>query len=56
MCLQNKSSIIKLSEHRLNSYVNGYHEYKNIWKPDSADVLKTEREPRNPVHRYQKRI
>ena len=52
ICLQNELPIIKLSEYKLDSYVKGYHVYKDIWKPNIGDVLKTEREPRNPVDKY----
>ena len=47
-----RTSIIKLSEYKLDSYVKGYHVYKDIWKRNIGDVLKTEREPRNPVDKY----
>ena len=33
ICLENELPIIKLSEYRLESYVKGYHEYKDIWNP-----------------------
>ena len=52
ICLQNELPIIKLCEYKLDSYVKGYHVYKDIWKPNIGDVLKTEREPRNPVDKY----
>ena len=38
ICLQNELPIIKLSEYNLDSYVKGYHVYKDIWKPNIGDV------------------
>ena len=42
ICLQ--SELKKFSKHRLNSYVEDYHEYKNIWKSNTGDVLKVKSE------------
>ena len=41
--------LINLSEDRLNSYVKGYHEYKDIWKPNNGDEVRAEREPSKSV-------
>ena len=29
----------------IDSFVKGYHEYKNIWIPKIGETLSTEREP-----------
>ena len=41
--------LINLFEDRLNSYVKGYHEYKDMWKPNTGDEVRAEREPSKPV-------
>ena len=35
-----------------DSFVNGYHEYKNIWTPKIGEILSTEREPGTLVDKY----
>ena len=35
-----------------DSFVNGYHEYKNIWTPKIGEILSTEREPGSLVDKY----
>ena len=41
--------LINLSEDRLNSYVKVYHDYKDIWKSNTGDEVRAEREPSKPV-------
>lgn len=41
--------LIKLSKDGLNTNVKGYHEYKDISKPNTEDRLRAKREPRKPV-------
>ena len=36
----------------MTSHVKGHHEYKNIWKPEIDDVLKTKREPENKTDKF----
>ena len=38
--------IVKAST-EINTYVKGYHVYKNIWKPTVNEELETEMEPDN---------
>ena len=35
-----------------DSFVNGYHEYKNIWTLKIGEILSTEREPGSLVDKY----
>ena len=36
----------------IDTYVKGYHVYKNIWKPTMIEELKTEMEPDNVMDKY----
>ena len=36
----------------IDSFVMGYHDYKDIWSPIMNEELKTRIEPDNPVDKY----
>ena len=36
----------------VQSYVRGYHDYKDIWNPHIGEVLPLEREPNNSEDRF----
>ena len=36
----------------IDTYVKGYHVYKNIWKPTVNEELETEMEPDNVIDKY----
>ena len=44
--------IIVTTNFEIDSFVKGYHEYKNIWTPKIGETLSTEREPGNLVDKY----
>ena len=44
--------IIVTTNFDTDSFVKGYHEYKSIWTPKIGQILSTEREPGNVVHKY----
>ena len=41
--------IVVSTNFEIDSFVKGYHEYKNIWTPKIGETLSTEREPGNLV-------
>ena len=43
--------IVKAST-EIDTYVKGYHVYKNIWKPTVNEELETEMEPNNVMNKY----
>ena len=43
--------IVKAST-EIDTYVKGYHVYKNIWKPTVNEELETEMEPDNVMDKY----
>ena len=43
--------IVKAST-EIDTYVKGYHVYKNIWKPTVSEELETEMEPDNVMDKY----
>ena len=43
--------IVKAST-EIDTYVKGYHVYKNIWKPTVNEELETEMEPDNVIDKY----
>ena len=44
--------IVVKTNFEIDSFVKGYHEYKNIWTPKIGETLSTEREPGNLVDKY----
>ena len=36
----------------MDSFIKGYHVYKDSWTPKTGEKLSTEREPENPVDKY----
>ena len=44
--------IIKEKEYQIDSFVMGYHVYRNIWSPKEKDILNTEIEPSNVVDKF----
>ena len=44
--------IVVTTNFETDSFVKGYHEYKNIWTPKIGETLSTEREPVNLVDKY----
>ena len=44
--------IVVTTNFEIDSFVKGYHEYKNIWTPKIGETLSTEREPGNLVDKY----
>ena len=44
--------IVVTTNFEIDSFVKGYHEYKNIWTPEIGETLSTEREPGNLVDKY----
>lgn len=46
VCPRNVASL------QINSYIKGYHDYQEIWKPTLNEKLSTRREPDNPVDKY----
>ena len=44
--------IVVTTNFETDSFVNGYHEYKNIWTPKIGETLSTECEPGNMVDNY----
>ena len=44
-------AIVKASA-EIDTYVKGYHVYKNIWKPTVNEELETEMEPDNVIDKY----
>ena len=44
-------AIVKVSV-EIDTYVKGYHVYKNIWKPTVNEELETETEPDNVMDKY----
>ena len=44
--------IVVTTNFEIDSFVKGYHEYKNIWTPKIGELLSTEREPGNLVDKY----
>ena len=43
--------IVKAST-EIDTYVKGYHVYKNTWKPTVNEELETEMEPNNVMNKY----
>ena len=52
ICVQNDLPIILLSTLEVNSFIKGYHEYKEEWIPHIGEILAVEREPDNMTDRY----
>ena len=44
--------IVVTTNFEIDSFVKGYHEYKNIWTAKIGKTLSTEREPGNLVDKY----
>ena len=44
--------IVVTTNFEIDSFVKGYHKYKNIWTPKIVETLSTEREPGNLVDKY----
>ena len=44
--------IIKEKEYQIESFVMGYHVYRNIWLPKEKDILNTEIEPSNVMDKF----
>ena len=44
--------IVVTKNFEIDSFVKGYHEYKNIWTRKIGETLSTEREPGNLVDKY----
>ena len=44
--------IVVTTNFEIDSFVRGYHEYKNIWTPKIGETLSIEREPGNLVDKY----
>ena len=45
-------TIIKEKEYQIESFVMGYHVYRNIWSPKEKDILNTEIEPSNVIDKF----
>ena len=45
-------SVIAKASTEIDTYVKGYHVYKNIWKPTVNEELETEMEPDNVMDKY----
>ena len=43
---------IKEKEYQIESFVMGYHVYRNIWSPKEKDILTTEIEPGNVMDKF----
>ena len=51
--MQDKEIQIVVTTHfEIDSFVKGYHGYKNVWTPKIGETLSTEREPGNLVDKY----
>ena len=46
--------IVVTKNFEIDSFVKGYHEYKNIWTQKISETLSTEREPGNLVDKHAK--
>ena len=46
------NSIIGKAGTKIDTYVKGYHVYKNIWKPIVNEAMETEMEPDNVMEKY----
>ena len=44
--------LLRGKEFKIASYVIGYHDYKNIWKPKMKQNLETQMEPDNIMDKY----
>ena len=44
--------VIKEKEYQIESFVMGYHVYRNIWSPKEIDILNTEIEPSNLMDKF----
>ena len=44
--------IVVTADFEIDSFVKGYHEYKNIWTTKIGETLSTEREPGNLLDKY----
>ena len=44
--------VIAKASTEIDTYVKGYHVYKNIWKPTVNEELETEMEPDNVMDKY----
>ena len=44
--------IVVTRNFEIDSFVKGYHEYKNIWSPKIGETLLTERDQGNLVDKY----
>ena len=44
--------ITLIKEFEVQSYIKGYHVYKNEWIPFKGEVLETRKEPENSVDKY----
>ena len=44
--------IVVTTNFEIDSFVKGYHEYKNIWTPKIGETLSAERETENLVDKY----
>ena len=44
--------VIVRSSTEIDTYVKGYHVYKNIWKPTVSEELETEMDPDNVMDKY----
>ena len=44
--------IVVTTNFGVDSFVKGFYEYKSIWTPKIGEILLTEREPGNLVHKY----
>ena len=45
-------SVIVKASTEIDSYVKGYHVYKNIWRPTMNEELEAEMEPENVIDKY----
>ena len=41
---------VTVSRFSYESFIRGYHDYKDIWTPETGEVLEVEAEPSNPHH------
>ena len=44
--------IVLTKDFEMDSYIKGYHAYKDRWTPNVGEKLCTEREPTNSVDKY----
>ena len=48
MAANSLATSVTVSRFNYASFIHGYHDYKDIWTPETGEVLEVEAEPSNP--------